>query len=87
MELWKYQSNESGFWKLFILCIKQIRGLIFEEIKIKEGLIWSQHTNKLLGFKDIECMQDRGDEECLARHILQFFFKSLFAEITCPCVY
>jgi hypothetical protein len=49
-------------------------------MKIKEGLIWSQHNNKLFGFTDIECMQDRGDEEFLASNILQFFFKSLFTE-------
>jgi hypothetical protein len=32
---------------------------MFDEMKIKEGLIWSQHNNKLLGFTHIECMQDR----------------------------
>ena len=37
-------------------------------MEIKESLIWSQHNNKLLvlGFTDIECMQDRGDEEFIA---------------------
>jgi hypothetical protein len=48
--------------------------LIFDEMKIKEGLIWSQHNNQLLGFTDVECMQDRSDEEFLASNVLQFFF-------------
>jgi hypothetical protein len=61
--------------------------LIFDEMKIKEGLIWSQHNNKLLGFTDIECMQDRGDEELIASNVLQFFFKSLFPEFVYPCTY
>jgi hypothetical protein len=43
-------------------------------MKIKEGLIWSQHNNQLLGFTDVECMQDRSDEEFLASNVLQFFF-------------
>jgi hypothetical protein len=28
--------------------------LIFDEMKIKEGLIWSQHNNQLLGFTDVD---------------------------------
>jgi hypothetical protein len=48
--------------------------LIFDEMKIKEGLIWSQHNNQLLGFTDVECMQDRSDEEFLASNVLQIFF-------------
>ena len=53
-------------------------------MKIKEGLISSQHNNQLSVFTDIECMQDRGDEECLASNILQFLFKRLFAEFAYP---
>ena len=56
-------------------------------MKIKEGLIWSQHNNTLLGFTDIECMQDRVDEELIASNVLQFVFKSLFAEFSYPCAY
>jgi hypothetical protein len=47
---------------------------MFDEMKITEGLIWSQHNNKLLCFTDIECMHDRGDEEFLASNVLLFFF-------------
>jgi hypothetical protein len=43
--------------------------LIFDEMKIKKGLIWSQHNNQLLGFPDVECMQDRSDEEFLASNV------------------
>jgi hypothetical protein len=39
------------------------------------------HNNKLLGFKDIEWIQDRGDEEYRGSNILQLFFKSLFAKL------
>jgi hypothetical protein len=46
---------------------------MFDEMKIKEGLIWSQHNNKLLGFTHIECMQDRGDDEFFGSNILQLF--------------
>jgi hypothetical protein len=45
--------------------------LIFDEMKIKEGLIWSQHNNQLLGFTDVECMQDRSDEEFLASNVFK----------------
>ena len=56
-------------------------------MKIKESLICSQHSNKLSGFTDIECMQDRSDNEFLASNILLFFFKSVFAELAYPCAY
>jgi len=41
-------------------------------MKIREGLTWSQHNNKLFGFTDI----DRGDEKFLATNILQLFFRN-----------
>jgi hypothetical protein len=56
-------------------------------MQIKEGLIWSQHSNKLSGFTDIECMQDRGDDEFFGSNILQFFSQSLFAEFVYPWAY
>ena len=58
--------------------------LASDEMKRKGGLISSQHNHELLVFTDIECMQDRGDEEILASNILQFFFKRLFAEFAYP---
>ena len=61
--------------------------LVFDEMKIKESLICSQHNNKLSEFTDIESMQDRSDKEFLASNILLFFFKSVFAELAYPCAY
>ena len=58
-----------------------IQKLMFDEMKIKEGLIWSQHNNKLLGFTHIECMQDRGDDEFFGSYILQFFPTAFFLKL------
>jgi hypothetical protein len=58
-----------------------IQKLMFDEMKIKEGLIWSQHNNKLLGFTHIECMQDRGDDEFFGNNILQFFPTAFFLKL------
>jgi hypothetical protein len=30
--------------------------LTFDEMEIKEGLFWSRHFNKILGFANIRCM-------------------------------
>ena len=54
---------------------------MFDEMKIKEGLIWSQHNNKLLGFTHIECMQDRGDDEFFGSNILQCFPTAFFLKL------
>ena len=45
--------------------------LIFDEMKIKEGLVWSAESNKLLDFTDIE-YEGNGDK--IATNILQVFF-------------
>ncbi|CAC5390212.1 unnamed protein product [Mytilus coruscus] len=60
--------------------------LVFDEMKIKEGLVWSAETNELLGFTDINSSKD-GKEENIASNILQFFFKSLFSNFNYPCAY
>lgn len=49
--------------------------LIFDEMKIKEGLVWSAESNKLLGFTDIE-YEGNGDQ--IATNILHFVFKVCF---------
>ena len=57
--------------------------LIFDEMKIKEGLVWSAESNKLLDFTDIE-YEGIGDQ--IATNILQFFLKFVF-RFAFPCAY
>ena len=83
---WCYQNIET-MSKIFDQSGKHLENkigmLIFDEMKIKEGLVWSAETNKLLGFTDIETAE--GDE--IATNIIQFFFKSLFSDFAYPCAY
>jgi hypothetical protein len=51
--------------------------LIFDEMKIKETLICSQHNNKLSGFTDIECMQDRSDKVSCEQYFIILFQKCI----------
>ena len=65
-----------------------IGALFFDEVKIKEGLVWDCKTNEIIGFVELD--QNEENEELpdqLATHILQFSFKSLFSKFTHPCAY
>ena len=78
-----------------------IGGLLFDEVKIKEGLVYDPGTFELTGFVSLDddmsassfdldtktdlCLKKL--EEMLATHVLQFFFKSLFARFDYPCAY
>ena len=57
--------------------------LIFDEMKIKEGLVWSAESNKLIAFTDIVTT----DDENIASNIIQFFVKSVFSEVLHTCAY
>eukprot|EP00117_Sycon_ciliatum_P043741 scpid54974/ scgid5965/ Transposable element P transposase len=65
--------------------------LAFDEMKIKEGLLWDSKSNELIGFVDLA--EDQDDSSCttpedsLATHVLQFHWKSVFAPFTYPCAY
>ena len=77
----------------------QVGRLFFDEVKIKEGLVFDPSTFELIGFTDI------GDDETdiptvlnddkvtatpqknIATHVLQFFYKSLFAKFEFPCAF
>ena len=74
--------------------------LVFDEVKIKEGLVFDPSTWELIGFtdlgsdKDIENLDsffETPKKEPLkkkqATHVMQFFFKSLFANVDFPCAY
>lgn len=65
-------------------------GLIFDEVKINEGLLFDPKNWELIGFTDL--MDDGGTEENrgeqnLATHILQFFYRSIFFKFDYPCAF
>ena len=65
-------------------------GLIFDEVKINEGLVFDPKNWELIGFTDL--MDDDGTEENhgqqnLATHILQFFYRSIFFKFDYPCAF
>ena len=70
-----------------------IGGLFFDEMKIKEGLVWDCSTNELVGFVDYgDVENDDNDQpvsnaEALATHAFQFHFRSLFSSFSFPCAY
>lgn len=63
--------------------------LVFDEVKINEGLVFDQKNWELVGFTDInedeESKTDRSEK--LASHVLQFFFRSLFFKFDYPCAF
>ena len=70
-----------------------IGGLFWDEVKIKEGLVWNASTDELIGFVDHgdgsatdSDMSDDG-KQLLATHVLQFHFKSVFSTFTFPCAF
>ena len=65
-------------------------GLIFDEVKINEGLVFDHKNWELIGFTDL--MEDDATEEShgpqnLATHILQFFYRSIFFKFDYPCAF
>ena len=65
-------------------------GLYFDEVKVKEGLVWDERSDTLVGFVDSGCYPDSEEgevEDLLATHVLQFSFKSLFSKFFFPCCY
>ena len=71
-------------------------GLFFDEVKIKEGLVFDPSSWELIGFIDLDV--DKSDaananltassvHTSLATHVLQFYFKSIFSSFQFPCCY
>ena len=66
----------------------QLGALLFDEVKIKEGLVFDPSTFKLVGFVDLDDDEtdlplvgqlketDCNPQNKLATHVLQFYFKS-----------
>ena len=70
--------------------VAKLGGLFFDEVKIKEGLLFDSPSWELVGFVDLESRDVAGTEniqDSLATHILQFYFKSVFANFQYPCAY
>jgi hypothetical protein len=66
----------------------KLGGLFFDEVKIKEGLVFDSSSWELIGFTDIH--EENGTNnplDKLATHVLQFFYRSLFFKFDFPCAY
>ena len=68
--------------------------LVFDEVKVQEGLIFDPATWELIGFTDLGEDEHNSSvtsacklEENIATHVLQFFFKRLFSNFEFPCAY
>ena len=97
-----FSSSKSG-WQMSVLDamrnnfieqgfsdVGKLGGLFFDEVKIKEGLLFDPLSWELVGFVDLENrdIASTGNiQESLATHILQFYFKSVFANFQYPCAY
>lgn len=70
----------------------RLGAMVFDEVKIKEGLVFDCKNWELIGFTDLQ-----GDEltdekttkpaDNLATHVLQIFFRSLFFKFDYPCAF
>lgn len=68
----------------------KLGGLFFDEVKIKEGLVFDSSTWELIGFTDIKDDNSGTDTSItseIATHVLQFFFRSTFFKFDFPCAY
>ncbi len=67
----------------------KLGGLFFDEVKIKEGLVFDSSSWELIGFTDAleEKDQQMGPIDNLATHVLQFFYRSIFFKFDYPCAY
>ena len=62
-------------------------GLFFDEVKVKEGLLFDPSTWELVGFVDLENDETNCTiQKSLATHVLQFYFKNLFSKFQFPYV-
>ena len=88
-------AMQNNFVEQKIAEVGKYGGLFYDEVKIKEGLLFDPSSWELIGFTDLED-DDNGTDNIgttstvqrnLATHVLQFFFKSLFASFQFPCSY
>ncbi len=75
--------KEQGF-----LEISKFGALFFDEVKIKEGLLFDPSTWELVGFVDLDNEGiNSAIQKSLATHVLQFYFKSISSNFQFPCGY
>jgi hypothetical protein len=61
----------------------KLGGLFFDEVKIKEGLVFYTSSWELIGFTEaFEENMEMAPIDRLATHVLQFFYRSLFFYLT-----
>lgn len=70
--------------------------LLFDEMRIKSGLVFSRSTRKLIGFTEIRDINEQlleferkfsGKERDLATHILAFMARGIFSHFIFPISY
>ncbi|KXJ19976.1 hypothetical protein AC249_AIPGENE15268 [Exaiptasia diaphana] len=91
----RLQNMKESFQKSKIGKHGKLGGLFFDEVKIKEGLVSNPSTFELIGFTDLDdddvslevTEKDVKLEKKIATHVLQFFYKSLFANFEFPCAF
>ena len=78
--------------------LQQNVGLIFDEIKIKSGLVYSRQTNQIVGFCDMGDMNNELDdfkrhvekgteEKSLSSYVLTFMVRGIFTSLAYPFAY
>ena len=86
------KSMKSHFTKMNPPKHAKLGGLFFNEIKIKEGLVFDGSSWELIGFVDSldtrdVLKQDLEANDKVATHVLQFFYRTLFFKFDFPCAY
>lgn len=93
------QAMKELFVKSKIKKHGNLGGLFFDEVKIKEGLVFNPSTFELIGFTDSDddetdtpkvseaTEQNKNTIKKIATHVLQFYYKSLFAKFEFPCAF
>jgi hypothetical protein len=83
-----FKSMDDSFKEQGILEIGKFGALFFDEVKIKEGLLFDPSTWELVGFVDLDNEGINSMiQKSLATHVLQFYFKSIFSKFQFPCGY
>ena len=87
-----FQRMKSSCEQQTVPNVGKLGALIFDEVKIKEGLLFDPSSWELIGFVDLECddaslASKPTTTEKLASHVLQFYFKSVFSSFNYPCGY
>jgi hypothetical protein len=68
--------------------------LVFDEVRIKEDLVYDKHSLKIIGFVDLgnvsnqllrlQRLETGRMEQCIAKHMLVFMMRNLFSKLEFP---